>query len=61
MFRLINAMLNKDPSRRPSSWDLANFPIIQEKIEKYFTEEAKDDVFLRTKIYECNLKREGIN
>jgi hypothetical protein len=45
---LINAMLNKDPKRRPSAWDLVNFNVIGKNIEKYFREEAPDDAFLAT-------------
>ena len=35
---LINTMLNKDPKKRPSIWDLASTPCIKERINEFVDE-----------------------
>ena len=35
---LLEKMLNKDPNKRPSIWDLAKLPIIEEKINQFYAE-----------------------
>jgi NIMA (never in mitosis gene a)-related kinase len=35
---LITMMLNKDPARRPSIWELANVPVIKDYIERFIEE-----------------------
>ena len=42
---LIDAMLNKEASRRPSIWDLAQWKCIKEKIDKFIDETDCRDSF----------------
>lgn len=50
---LITAMLDKDPTRRPSIWDLSNYPCINDKIWKFIKEQKCEEsvmcVFQRPK------------
>ncbi|KAL4453141.1 hypothetical protein ABPG74_015372 [Tetrahymena malaccensis] len=48
---LILLMLEKDPLKRPSVWELAEIPIIQKNIIKYYEEEAQNNPFLREYIF----------
>lgn len=43
---LINSLLDKDPNKRPSAWELVKMPCIFKCIEKYFKEESPNDFFL---------------
>jgi len=40
-------MLHKNPSKRPSVWDLAKIPSINKNIRRYYETEAPDDAFLK--------------
>jgi len=40
---LITFMLQKDPSMRPSVWDLVKIPVIDKHIKHYFETEAPDN------------------
>jgi len=44
---LITFMLHKNPSKRPSVWDLAKIPSINKNIRRYYETEAPDDAFLK--------------
>lgn len=48
---LITFMLQKDPVKRPSVWEIAKLPIINKNIRKYYEEEAPDDPFLKEYIF----------
>jgi NIMA (never in mitosis gene a)-related kinase len=39
---LIERMLQKDPSKRPSIWDLEKIPCIDEKIKLFFKEHSDE-------------------
>ncbi|KAL4453143.1 hypothetical protein ABPG74_015374 [Tetrahymena malaccensis] len=58
---LITFMLQKDPVKRPSVWDLAKIPIISKNIRKYYEEEAQDDPFLKEYIFSGPKNHPNIN
>jgi len=43
---LVSQMLNKDPNRRPTVWDLANMPIVKEHITKFVEETSCADTIM---------------
>ncbi|KAM3142973.1 hypothetical protein pb186bvf_005036 [Paramecium bursaria] len=42
---LINKMLNKDPLGRPSIWEIAKMPLVEQKIKQFYDEHPEVSVF----------------
>eukprot|EP01016_Furgasonia_blochmanni_P039649 TRINITY_DN4957_c0_g1_i4.p1 TRINITY_DN4957_c0_g1~~TRINITY_DN4957_c0_g1_i4.p1 ORF type:complete len:537 (-),score=137.69 TRINITY_DN4957_c0_g1_i4:87-1697(-) len=58
---LIYALLNKDPARRPSIWEIADMKCIKEKINKFVEEQKCKEMVEAILDVEVNRKKPGDN